>query len=97
MYAVHKDLYRRASLAEIHKIAPAPMQPEREIALDQVTYHYPKATQPAVVDVILGLRRPTEGAVVINGEQLTDENLCAWQADLGYVPQDIFSHRGQGY
>ncbi|WP_370517585.1 ABC transporter ATP-binding protein [Spiribacter sp. 2438] len=113
---VYDDLHRRASLAEIHKIAPAPMQPKREIALDQVTYHYPKATQPALadinltipvgssvglvgstgagkttlVDVILGLLRPTEGAITVDGVQVTDKNLRAWQAALGYVPQDIF-------
>jgi ABC-type multidrug transport system fused ATPase/permease subunit len=113
---VYDDLHRRASLAEIHKVAPSPMQPEREIALEQVKYHYPKATQPALadinltipvgssvglvgstgagkttlVDVILGLLRPTEGAITVDGEPVTDENLRAWQAALGYVPQDIF-------
>jgi ABC-type multidrug transport system fused ATPase/permease subunit len=113
---VYDDLNRRASLAGIHKTAPAPMQPEREIALDEVTYHYPTATQPALadinlvipvgssvglvgstgagkttlVDVILGLLRPTEGAITVDGEPVTDDNLRAWQAALGYVPQDIF-------
>ncbi|MBY5269433.1 ABC transporter ATP-binding protein [Spiribacter salinus] len=113
---VYDDLHRRASLAEIHKTAPAPMQPEREIALGQVTYHYPRSAQPALVDinltipvgssvglvgstgagkttlvdVILGLLRPTEGAITVDGEPVTDGNLRAWQAALGYVPQDIF-------
>ena len=113
---VYDDLHRRASLAEIHKVAPTPVQPVREIALDQVTYHYPKASQPALadinltipvgssvglvgstgagkttlVDVILGLLRPTEGAITVDGEPVTDDNLRAWQAALGYVPQDIF-------
>ena len=113
---VYDDLHRRASLAEIHKTAPAPMQPKREIALDQVTYHYPRATQSALaditltipvgssvglvgstgagkttlVDVILGLLRPTKGAITVDGEPVTNENLRAWQAALGYVPQDIF-------
>ncbi len=113
---VYDDLHRRASLTEIRKYAPAPMEPQREIALDRVTYHYPKATQPALadihlsipvgssvglvgstgagkttlVDVILGLLRPTEGAITVDGEPVTAENLRAWQAALGYVPQDIF-------
>jgi len=43
-----------------------------------------------LVDVILGLLRPTEGAITVDGEAVTDENLRAWQAALGYVPQDIF-------
>lgn len=113
---VYDDLHRRASLAEIYKTAPAPMKAQREIALDQVTYHYPKAAQPALadinltipvgssvglvgstgagkttlVDVILGLLRPTEGAITVDVEPVTDDNLRAWQAALGYVPQDIF-------
>jgi ABC-type multidrug transport system fused ATPase/permease subunit len=113
---VYDDLHRRASLAEIHKTAPAAVQPEREIALAQVIYRYPRATQSALayinltipvgssvglvgstgagkttlVDVILGLLRPTEGTITVDDEAVTDENLRAWQGALGYVPQDIF-------
>ena len=43
-----------------------------------------------LVDVLLGLLRPTEGAITVDGQPVTDRNLRAWQQSLGYVPQDIF-------
>lgn len=43
-----------------------------------------------LVDIILGLLRPTEGRVTVDGTQITGNNLRAWQQVLGYVPQEIF-------
>ncbi|MCG5534227.1 ABC transporter ATP-binding protein/permease [Halorhodospira sp. 9621] len=48
------------------------------------------AGKTTLVDVILGLLRPTEGAITVDGEPVTDTNLRAWQQALGYVPQEIF-------
>lgn len=48
------------------------------------------AGKTTLVDVLLGLLRPTEGAIRVDGEAVTDANLRAWQQALGYVPQDIF-------
>jgi len=48
------------------------------------------AGKTTLVDVILGLLRPTEGAIVVDGVPVTDEYLRAWQQSLGYVPQEIF-------
>ncbi|BAU57100.1 phospholipid-lipopolysaccharide ABC transporter [Halorhodospira halochloris] len=48
------------------------------------------AGKTTLVDVILGLLRPTEGAITVDGEPVTDANLRAWQQVLGYVPQEIF-------
>jgi ABC-type multidrug transport system fused ATPase/permease subunit len=48
------------------------------------------AGKTTVVDVILGLLRPTKGAITVDGNPVTDEQLRAWQKSLGYVPQDIF-------
>jgi len=48
------------------------------------------AGKTTLVDVLLGLLRPTEGAIVVDGQPITDDNLRAWQQALGYVPQDIF-------
>jgi ABC-type multidrug transport system fused ATPase/permease subunit len=43
-----------------------------------------------LADLILGLLRPDEGSVEIDGRALTDDNLRNWQQNLGYVPQSIF-------
>ncbi|MCG5531120.1 ABC transporter ATP-binding protein/permease [Halorhodospira halochloris] len=48
------------------------------------------AGKTTLVDVILGLLRPTEGAITVDGEPVTDANLRPWQQALGYVPQEIF-------
>jgi len=42
------------------------------------------------VDIMLGLLRPTSGAVVIDGVELGDGDLRNWQVSTGYVPQNIF-------
>lgn len=48
------------------------------------------AGKTTLVDVILGLLRPSKGTVSVDGLPVTDENLRAWQRALGYVPQEIF-------
>jgi ABC-type multidrug transport system fused ATPase/permease subunit len=42
------------------------------------------------VDLLLGLYRPTAGEILIDDEPLTPALVPAWQASIGYVPQDIF-------
>jgi len=114
--SAYNDLLYRAQLAEIRGTAPAAMHPQREVALDSITFMYPNATLPALegidltipvgssiglvgstgagkttlVDVVLGLLRPTDGTIRVDDEAVTDDNLRAWQQALGYVPQDIF-------
>ena len=43
-----------------------------------------------LVDLLLGLYQPTGGDVLIDGRPLTPALVPAWQATIGYVPQDIF-------
>jgi ABC-type multidrug transport system fused ATPase/permease subunit len=43
-----------------------------------------------LVDIILGLLTPTEGNIYIDGTKITEDNVKNWQANLGYVPQEIF-------
>jgi len=43
-----------------------------------------------LVDLILGLHSPTSGRIFIDEIPLADENIRAWQAGIGYVPQDVF-------
>jgi ABC-type multidrug transport system fused ATPase/permease subunit len=42
------------------------------------------------VDVILGLLSPTEGQFLVDGVEITQQNLARWQKNLGYVPQHIY-------
>jgi ATP-binding cassette, subfamily B, bacterial PglK len=42
------------------------------------------------VDLLLGLYHPTAGEILIDDEPLTPALVPAWQASIGYVPQDIF-------
>ena len=39
--------------------------------------------------LLLGLFRPTEGSLPLDGVPLTDEEMPAWQANCALVPQDI--------
>jgi ABC-type multidrug transport system fused ATPase/permease subunit len=43
-----------------------------------------------LIDLLLGLHRPTSGRVLVDGQPLTSELIPSWQATIGYVPQDIF-------
>ncbi len=42
-----------------------------------------------LVDLLLGLLDPISGSILIDGRPL-GENLRAWRAQIGFVPQDIF-------
>jgi ABC-type multidrug transport system fused ATPase/permease subunit len=48
------------------------------------------AGKSTVADLILGLLVPSVGRITVDGIVLNEENLRAWQANLGYVPQQIF-------
>lgn len=46
------------------------------------------AGKTTIADLLLGFLQPTEGKVLIDGEELTKENLPGWRQGLGYVPQE---------
>jgi ATP-binding cassette subfamily C protein len=48
------------------------------------------AGKTTLVDVILGLLRPEDGELRVDGMPLTDGNLRDWQRGIGYVPQHIY-------
>ena len=48
------------------------------------------AGKTTLVDMLLGLLRPTQGAITVDGVPVLDAQLRAWQQSLGYVPQEIF-------
>jgi ATP-binding cassette, subfamily B, bacterial PglK len=43
-----------------------------------------------LVDIILGLLQPQGGKIVVDGIEVDDAKLSAWQSNLGYVPQNIY-------
>ena len=113
---LYADLHPRNIPAQFPKTTLASIKAKYSIALQHLSYTYPKATKPALVDlnleipinsavglvgstgagkttlvdVILGLLRPTYGAITVDGVPITNDQLRAWQQSLGYVPQDIF-------
>jgi ABC-type multidrug transport system fused ATPase/permease subunit len=69
-------------------------------ALDGVTLTVPYASSVAIVggsgagkttliDTILGLHRPESGRIVVDGVDVSTD-MRAWQANIGYVPQDVY-------
>ncbi|MDG2992209.1 ABC transporter ATP-binding protein/permease [Candidatus Synechococcus calcipolaris G9] len=47
------------------------------------------AGKTTVIDVILGLLRPSQGDVQVDGQSIY-ENLGGWQRQIGYIPQAMF-------
>lgn len=43
-----------------------------------------------LVDLILGLFIPNKGSFKIDGIEISEDNIKNWQANLGYVPQQIY-------
>jgi ABC-type multidrug transport system fused ATPase/permease subunit len=85
------------SLREVSFRYPGASRP----ALDGLSLTIPKNSSVGVigptgsgkstlVDLLLGLYQPTAGEILIDGRSLRPELVPAWQASIGYVPQDIF-------
>ncbi|MCP3030058.1 ABC transporter ATP-binding protein/permease [Halobacillus sp. A1] len=47
------------------------------------------AGKTTLVDIILGLLKPEQGQVMIDGKKLTDQKRL-WQQRIGYIPQSIY-------
>jgi len=43
-----------------------------------------------LLDIVMGLLQPTDGALEIDGQAITPKNHRAWQAHIAHVPQVIF-------
>lgn len=43
-----------------------------------------------LVDVLLGLHRPSAGSIRVDGVEINTNNGSAWRRQIGYVPQEIF-------
>ncbi|MEL7834399.1 ABC transporter ATP-binding protein [Fodinibius sp. Rm-B-1B1-1] len=47
------------------------------------------AGKTTIVDLILGLLEPDEGAIAVDGVDIR-QNISAWQKNIGYIPQSIY-------
>lgn len=43
-----------------------------------------------LIDLLLGLRKPTTGQILLDGKQSIDDNLSDWHHKIGYVSQNTF-------
>jgi ABC-type multidrug transport system fused ATPase/permease subunit len=74
---------------------------DRRPAVSGVTLTIPKGARVGLVgrtgsgkstlmDLLIGLLDPREGAILIDGERLTGANRAAWQKQIAHVPQFIY-------
>jgi len=70
-------------------------------ALEHIQFQIPRNTtvgiagptgcgKTTLIDVILGLLEPQEGAIYIDHTELNRGNVRQWQKHIGYVPQNIY-------
>jgi ATP-binding cassette, subfamily B, bacterial PglK len=43
-----------------------------------------------LVDILIGLLEKKDGAFLVDGYEVTENNVRSWQKNIGYVPQNIF-------
>jgi ATP-binding cassette subfamily C protein len=48
------------------------------------------AGKTTIADLIIGLRRPQGGEVLLDGVPLSEVDIHAWRRQVGYVPQEMF-------
>jgi len=48
------------------------------------------AGKTTLADILLGLLRPQQGRIRVDGREIDDATVPAWQRAVSYVPQDIF-------
>ena len=87
---------REIGLSEVSFTYPG----REEAVLDRLSLSIPANASVGIVgstgsgktttlDILLGLLEPTEGRLLVDGVPVTAENRRRWQANIGYVPQQI--------
>ncbi|MFH1461707.1 MAG: ABC transporter ATP-binding protein [bacterium] len=52
------------------------------------------AGKSTIVDILMGLYKPTKGQIFIDDQLLTNKNIRAWRGKIGYIPQQIYLFDG---
>jgi ABC-type multidrug transport system fused ATPase/permease subunit len=47
-----------------------------------------------LVDLIIGLYKPYQGTIKIDGVELDDDNIKNWRSKVGYIPQSVYLFDG---
>jgi ATP-binding cassette subfamily B protein/ATP-binding cassette subfamily C protein len=47
-----------------------------------------------LVDILIGVNKPTSGALYVDGKEITNENIRSWRNRIGYIPQSIYLFDG---
>lgn len=47
-----------------------------------------------LIDIIIGIYKPCEGTIMIDGKELTIHNIRLWRSKIGYIPQSIYLFDG---
>ncbi len=43
-----------------------------------------------LIDVVMGLLKPSDGELIIDGKKISNKNVASWRDQIGYVPQSIY-------
>lgn len=90
--AIQTDI-RLSNISYTYPAAPAPALNGLSVTIqkgESVGFIGPSgAGKSTLVDVILGLLTPSAGQVAVDGQDI-QQNLRAWQDQIGYVPQSIY-------
>ena len=43
-----------------------------------------------LIDLVIGIHKPSSGQISIDGKPLTGENIRSWRRKIGYIPQSIY-------